>query len=218
MFFTPHSPSPLFTSLPSPPQPPVLLSPTPDSTSPDPPQGETWVALIGRYQLNSESTRTHRGHVSGVRSSLVISTSTSFLLGLPDLGRNWCLSLPLSSQIFPFITWPSLSLPVPAISLFLIHSCRHFLNRSPRQWLSQARPPSWDQEEANAFLMRPRPQCDTVKWQESVAGEPLVQGIYHLKPSDPLCLWDGGRKREVNRECGRQAEVEEERESYRKAE
>lgn len=102
-----------------------------------------------------------------------------------------------------------LSLPYPFLP--------PLLNRSPRQWLSQARPPSWDQEEANAFLMRPRPQCDTVKWQESVAGEPLVQGIYHLKPSDPLCLWDGGRKREVNREWGRQAEVEEERESYGKA-
>lgn len=43
--------------------------------------------------------------------------------------------------------------------------------------------------------MRPRPQCDTVKWQESVAGEPLVQGIYHLKPSDPLGLWEGGNER-----------------------
>lgn len=67
--------------------------------------------------------------------------------------------------------------------------------------------------------MRPRPQCDTVKWQESVAGEPLVQGIYHLKPSDPLCLWEGGREegRERYTESGRRAEVEEERKSYQKA-
>lgn len=60
--------------------------------------------------------------------------------------------------------------------------------------------------------MRPRPQCDTVKWQESVAGEPLVRGIYHLKPSDPLSLWD----RERFRKSGREAEVEEERESYQR--
>lgn len=50
--------------------------------------------------------------------------------------------------------------------------------------------------------MRPRPQCDTVKWQESVAGEPLVQGIYHLKPSDPLCLWEGGREGARGRQRG----------------
>lgn len=25
-----------------------------------------------------------------------------------------------------------------------------------------------------------------------MAGEPLVQGIYHLKASDPLGLWEGG--------------------------
>lgn len=57
--------------------------------------------------------------------------------------------------------------------------------------------------------MRPRPQCDTVKWQESVAGEPLVQGIYHLKPSDPLCLWERGSERWSKSE--RQEEVEEEK-------
>lgn len=55
--------------------------------------------------------------------------------------------------------------------------------------------------------MRPRPQCDTVKWQESVAGEPLVRGIYHLKPSDPLCLWEG--RGEVDSEWEAEAEVEE---------
>lgn len=133
---------------------------------------------------------------------LVISASSSFAsldsrTSVHPQTCNWCLSLPLYSQIFPFITWPSLSLRVslcfPYLSLpypFL----PPLLNRSPRQWLSHTRPPSWDQEEANAFLMRPRPQCDTVKWQESVAGEPLVQGIYHLKPSDPLCLWEGGRE------------------------
>lgn len=60
--------------------------------------------------------------------------------------------------------------------------------------------------------MRPRPQCDTVKWQESVAGEPSVQGIYHLKPSDPLCLWERG-VREGWSKSERREEVEEEKNS-----
>lgn len=62
--------------------------------------------------------------------------------------------------------------------------------------------------------MRPRPQCDTVKWQESVAGEPLVQGIYRLKPSDPLCLQERGSEMEV--ESGKQAEVEDGSKSHRR--
>lgn len=56
--------------------------------------------------------------------------------------------------------------------------------------------------------MRPRPQCDTVKWQESVAGEPLVRGIYHLKPPDPVCLWEGGGEREKRREEVRERETQ----------
>lgn len=60
--------------------------------------------------------------------------------------------------------------------------------------------------------MRPRPQCDTVKWQESVAGEPLVQGIYHLKPSDPLGLWEGEGERKTFRwRVGRQRWTRKER-------
>lgn len=107
-------------------------------------------------------------------------------------------SLSLHAYLFlspPHPVSPYLSLPYPFLP--------PLLNRSLRQWLSQTRPPSWDQEEANAFLMRPRPQCDTVKWQESVAGEPLVQGIYHLKPSDPVGLWEGGRATARAEEGGR---------------
>ena len=65
--------------------------------------------------------------------------------------------------------------------------------------------------------MRPRPQCDTVKWQESVAGEPLVQGIYHLKPSDPLCLWEGGREIEGGGDLDREWEAGRGGESYQRA-
>lgn len=120
------------------------------------------------------------------------------LLGLPDLSlsstRHGIDASPAKSflSLHGQLTSPPLSLlsylylPYPFLP--------PLLNRSLRQQLRQTWPPSWDQEEANAFLMRPRPQCDTVKWQESVAGEPLVQGIYHLKPSDPLCLWEGGRE------------------------
>lgn len=137
---------------------------------------------------------------------LVISASSSFAYSdswtsAHPKTRDWCLLLPLYRQILPSLhchlsfsvsssRFPYRSRPYP----FLLP----LLNRSLRQWQSQ--PPSWDQEEANAFLMRPRPQCDTVKWQESVAGEPLVQGIYHLKPSDPLCLWERGSERGMVKE------------------
>lgn len=133
-------------------------------------------------------------------------TAASFLLPLwtpgPWLLLTWnrCLTLlrslaksSLSLQGHLFLPTPH---PIPSPYLPLPYPfLPPLLNRSLRQWLSQTRPPSWDQEEANAFLMRPWPQCDTVKWQESVAGEPLVQGIYHLTPSDPLGLWEGGNER-----------------------
>lgn len=90
-------------------------------------------------------------------------SSSPYIESMPHL----TLMLPHFSQIFPFITQPSLSLSISLRSPHLPSPYPFLpplLNRSLRQWLSQTRPPSWDQEEANAFLMRPRPQCDTLKW------------------------------------------------------
>lgn len=214
-----HSPPPLLTSLLSVSSSSPTLPPThtvlvffllpPGSTSPEPPQGETWVTLIGRYQLNSGKHMKSGGTSKWTALQQLVTCASSLASSDFSVSSDGEL-MPLAPSVTSSSD-ESLPFHYRAISLSLCHLFfplspfpypffPTLLNGSLRQWLSDTWPPSRDQEEANAFLMRPWPQCDTVKWQESVAGEPLVQGIYHLNPTDPLSLWEreggnGNRKR-----------------------
>lgn len=126
---SPLHPSPLHFLIPQHPPSSCSQPLTPPLLTPS-----RWKPLIGRYQLNSRSTWSHRGEVSGVCSSQLSplpppsppwTPGPWFILTRgADAGCSLSSaesSLSLRGHLFlaPFHS-------VSPISLFLIHSCHHF--------------------------------------------------------------------------------------------